>query len=194
MTNQILCVPQRGIGDLVHTLPLIHSLRAAFRESKIVIPVVDKRQENDSQEMENLFEGILSFSYRQINEDLEKRRLELYKSKDFPERYSLEADKRLVFEKEMYDYYLDGEEYSLAVVLRKFRIENLNCPVQLTLHNLDRVEREHIVDRNLRFMDVLKKPKLLDFSFGIKRNERSAAVPKFPKDYVVFFLERWKTN
>lgn len=125
--NRILFIPQRGIGDLIHALPLMNSIKEGIRNSEILIPIVDRRQEEDTCSFGNLFSGIVKFDYKNINNSLEEKRISLYRTKDFPKRYKLEEEKRREFEREMYEYYLEGEKYDLSIVLRKFNLKEINC-------------------------------------------------------------------
>mgnify|MGYP001599717694 CR=1 FL=1 len=190
--DRILCVPQRGIGDFVHTLPLIHSLRNAFKDCEIVIPVIDKRQEEDSRSLEKLCKGMVHFSYGSINENFESKRISFYRIKDFPERYKLETKERMHFEKEMYEYYLNGKEYDLAIVLRNFCIDTLFCHNQFSLKDIQKKDNEHVVDRNLRFTEILDVPKLFVFTLNVERTEPPKNIFEetidLPPNYVVFVL------
>ncbi|OIO43245.1 hypothetical protein COU56_01555 [Candidatus Pacearchaeota archaeon CG10_big_fil_rev_8_21_14_0_10_31_9] len=189
---KILCVPQRGIGDFVHTLPLIHSLRNAFKDCEIVIPVVDRRQEKDSRSLEKLCTGIVSFSYKPIDDDIEAKRISLYRGKDFPERYKLEAKERTQFEREMYEHYLNGAEYDLAIILRNFYIDTLSCPNQFSLRNIQKRNHDHVVDRNLRFAEILGIQKLFDFTLNKDKDEllenHFGETIDLPLNYMVFIL------
>ncbi len=168
--RKILFIPQRGIGDLIHALPLMNSIKEGIRDSRIIIPIVDKRQEVDSYSFGNLFNGIVKFDYRKINNSFEEKRISLYRTKDFPERYKLDEEKRREFEREMYEYYLKGEKYDLAIVLRKFNLQGIDCEENLNLGDLKRLEREHVVDRNLRFADILGIPRRYNFGLKVEKN------------------------
>jgi len=168
--TKILIIPQRGIGDLIHTLPLINSIRKGLDNSEISIPVVDSRQEESIYSFGSLFDGVVKFDYKSIDNSLEEKRIFLYRMKDFPEKYRLEEEKRRKFEKEMYEYYLKEDEYDLAIVLRTFNLQGINCKENLNLSDLERVEREHVVDRNLRFADILGIPREYSFKLNIKEN------------------------
>ena len=187
--RKILFIPQRGIGDLIHTLPLMNSIKEGISDSEILIPIVDKRQEGDSYSFGKLFNGILKFDYKKINSSLEEKRISLYRIKDFPEKYKLEEEKRREFEKEMYEYYLDGEKYDLAIVLRKFNLQGINCKDNLNLNDLERMEREHVVDRNLRFVDILGIPKKYDFQLNIGKN-----ISDNPSKNVLLILNAGRPN
>lgn len=196
--GKILCVPQRGIGDLVHALPLIHSLKKAFKKDEIIIPVVDRRQEKNSRSLEAFFQGILTFSYKPINDTFEARRISLYKSKDYPNKYKLEARERKQFEKEMYEYYLNKEKYNLAIILRDFYIDTFSCHNQLSLKDIQKRDNEHMVDRNLRFTEILGIPKLFDFTLNIKKNKSAEDIFEremdLPLNYVIFVLNAGRLN
>jgi len=168
--KRILFIPQRGIGDLIHSLPLMNSINKGISDSEIIITIVDKRQEEYNHPFGNLFKGIAKFSYKKIDNSLEEKRISLYRTKDFPEKYKLEEEKRREFEKEMYEYYLDGEKYDLAIVLRKFNLQGINCKENLNLNDLERIEGEHVVDRNLRFTDILGIPKKYDFRLNVEKD------------------------
>lgn len=187
--KRILFIPQRGIGDLIHTLPLMNSIKGGIRDSEILIPIVDKRQEKDTCSFGNLFNGIVKFDYKNINNSLEEKRISLYRTKDFPERYKLEEEKRREFEREMYEYYLEGEKYDLAIVLRKFNLKRINCKENLNLNDLEKVEREHVVDRNLRFADILGIPKIYDFRLNVGKD-----IPDNPSKNIILIFNAGRPN
>jgi hypothetical protein len=187
--KKILFIPQRGIGDLIHALPLINSIKEGISDSEISIPIVDKRQEEDTCSLECLFNGIVKFDYKKINNSLEEKRISLYRAKDFPEKYKLEEEKRREFEREMYEYYLEGEKYDLSIVLRKFNLKGINCKENLNLSDLKKVEREHVVDRNLRFADILGIKKRYEF----RLNTRKDISENFSK-YIIFVLNAGRQN
>ncbi len=187
--KKILFIPQRGIGDLIHALPLINNIKRGISDSEILIPIVDKRQEENSYSFGNLFNGIVKFDYKKINNSLEEKRISLYKTKDFPGKYKLEEEKRREFEKKMYEYYLNGEKYDLAIVLRRFNLQGIDCKENLNLNDLKKVEKEHVVDGNLRFTDILGIPKKYDFRLNIERN-----IPYNPSKNILLILNAGRPN
>jgi ADP-heptose:LPS heptosyltransferase len=187
--KKILLIPQRGIGDLIHALPLINSMKEGISDSEILIPIVDKRQEEDTSSFGGLFNGIVKFGYKKISNSLEEKRISLYRAKDFPEKYKLEEEKRREFEKEMYEYYLNGEKYDLSIVLRKFNLEGINCKEKLNLNNLEKIEREHVIDRNLRFADILGIQKRYDFRLNIGKS-----ISNNPSKNIIFIFNAGRPN
>jgi len=187
--KKILLIPQRGIGDLIHTLPLINSIRVGISNSEILIPVVDDRQEESIRSFGSLFDRIVKFDYKDIDKSLEEKRILLYRTKDFPKKYKLDEEKRREFEKEMYEYYLKGDKYDLAIVLRTFNLEGIDCKENLNLSDLERVEKEHVVDRNLRFGDILGIPKKYDFRLNIEEN-----IPNDSSKNVLLIIDAGRPN
>jgi len=187
--NRILFIPQRGIGDLIHALPLMNSIKEGIRNSEILIPIVDRRQEEDTCSFGNLFSGIVKFDYKNINNSLEEKRISLYRTKDFPKRYKLEEEKRREFEREMYEYYLEGEKYDLSIFLRKFNLKEINCKENLNLSDLKKVEREHVVDRNLRFADVLGIQKRYEFRLNVGKE-----ISDNPNKNIILILNAGRQN
>ena len=177
---------------------MIHSLRDFFKDYEIVIPVVDKRQEKTVGSFRGLFDGIVTFSYRKIKDEFERRRIALYQSKDFRNKYQIEAEKRRQFEKEMYEEYLHGEEYCLAIIPRTFQIETLSCPQQITLQNLPNINNIHVVDRNLGFVDYLgiqRKVKFdLSFDKESKPKDFNGREISLPEDYILIVLSSGRSN
>lgn len=131
----------------------------------------------------------MKFDYKNINNFLEEKRISLYKTKDFPEKYKLEEEKRREFEREMYEYYLGGEKYDLAIVLRKFNLKGINCKENLNLNDLEKVEREHVVDRNLRFADILGIPKRHDFRLNVGKD-----IPDKPSKNIILIFNVGRPN
>lgn len=197
VNKRILFIPQRGIGDLIHSLPLIHSLRQAYKNRNLVIPVVDKTQRDAYKSLGHLLEGIVTFSEKPIYEDFELRRDSLYRSKDFKSKYDIESDERQKFEEELYRKVLSRERYDLAIVIRKFRIYLPSCRNQITLEDLAKEEGIHLVDRNLKFADFLGIPKLLDFGLNISRDSIKDVYGNdlsLPENYVVLILNAGRAS
>lgn len=88
----------------------------------------------------------------------------------------------------MYEYYLKGEKYDLAIILRKFNLSNINCKQQFNLNYLQKKEKEHVVDRNLRFADILNTPKKYSFRLNSDKEEF------IKKSYIIFVLNSGRTN
>ncbi len=187
--KKILFIPQRGIGDLIHALPLMHSIKQGFEDSELIIPIVDKRQEEDSYSFGDLFQGIVNFSYKEIKDSFEEKRISFYRIKDFPDKYKIEEKERNEFEKEIYEHYLKGEEYDLTIVLRKFNLENIQCQKQFNLNSFEKKEKEHVVERNLRFTDVLKISK--KYCFELNSNEKDSDLNE---NHIFFVLSSGRPN
>lgn len=189
---KILFTPPRGIGDLIHSLPLIHSLNDFFRKPEINIPVVDERQKKDSIELEKILGSIVNFSYKNIKRDFEERRKYLYRRGDFQNKYKKEMEKRRKFEKKIYDFYLDGENYDLAIVPKRFKIGSIFCNNQLSLDDIPSIKNLHMVDRNLQFAKKLGIPANNKFDLKIEDNydikNTSKRKLNFPEKYLVFVL------
>lgn len=195
--ERILFIPQRGIGDLIHSLPLIHSLRQAYKNSKLIIPVVDRTQKESYRSLGHLLEGIVTFLEKPIYEDLELKREALYRGEDFKDKYTFESPRRQKFEEELYRKSLSGERYDLAIVIRKFRIYLPSCKNQITLEDLAKEEGIHLVDRNLKFADCLGIPKLLNFGLNISRDSIKDVYGNdlsLPENSVVLILNAGRTS
>jgi ADP-heptose:LPS heptosyltransferase len=190
--KRILVVPQRGIGDLVHILPLINSLRESYHGCELILPVIDKTQKEAVHSFGNLFQRIINFSYRNLPMDFEERRQELYRGNDFKDKYKIDTERRQQLEKEMYEFCLSQEVYDLAIVPRMFRIETISSQLQLTLKDILKIDNTHIVDRNLKFADKLRISKSFNFGLNLDLKEEITNIfgkrIDLPKSYVVIIL------
>ncbi len=103
--SRILYTPPRGIGDLVFSLPLLHSLRTAHPSAEIYVPIA-----KDKSDILSLIGGVKRtprFLPKPSEDSLAAQRWQASERGDIKEKYRLE---RLIFEK-----YLQGEAYDLAL-------------------------------------------------------------------------------
>lgn len=186
------------MGDIVHSLPLLHSIKNWNPNSSVVVPLVDKDQQNIPKTFGRLLEGLVDFSYHEIDSDLEEERKLLYRNPNAStELYKTDSATRRDFEKRLYDFYLDGEVYDLAIVPRKFKIDTIQSDLQVTLNDVDKNTYSHMVERALKFADILNIPNILNFDMNItEENPRdSNGVEINPSsDYGVILISSGRRN
>jgi len=190
MKRKILFTPYRGLGDFIHSLPLIYSLKESFLNYEITIPIVDNEQRKTSFSLKPLIENLVKFDYKRLREDLDSQRKLLYRGKDFRDKFKIQFEERRNFEKNVYEFYLKDEHYDLAIIPRFFNIDTIKCEKQFNLYDLGEVHNLHMVDRNLKFADILKIPKKINFDLKIPSTIKDNKGRKIslPRDYVVFVL------
>jgi len=184
--RKILYVPPRGIGDMIFSLPLVHSLREAYPRADIHIPIPkDKRNVLD-------LVGFLKATQRYLpkpsDDPLARERWQASVRCDTKEKYRLE---KLIFEK-----YLDGEEFDLALIPKDFTIDGIDCPVQVCERDLRArgidINGGHMVDRFLGFADYLGIRKKLCFDLDFDREKETTLTSGWKiesdKPYVVLNL------
>ncbi len=190
--NRILYAPQIGIGDLVFSIPLLHSLRKAYPNYELTVPIVSSEQKLASKSLKNLFKNLVTFYYASINEELDKERREIYRSTDYEDKFIDEFEKRKKFEKKVFEFYLKNENFSIAILPRRFKIDSIVCQNQINLEDLPYVSKSHMVERNLKFADYLGIEKIMSFELnldinkGVKNNKGD--IIKLPEKLVTIIL------
>lgn len=161
--KRILYASPRGIGDIMFSLPLLHSLREAHPKAEIFVPIPkDKRNVLD-------LVGFLKTTNRYLpkpSEDiLARERWQASVRGDTKEKYRLE---KLIYEK-----YLAGEEFDLALIPKNFVIDDIDCPMQVCDEDLRKrgmnIDGKHMVDRFLSFADYLAIQKNMNFDLDIDK-------------------------
>jgi ADP-heptose:LPS heptosyltransferase len=186
--NKILYVPPRGIGDLIFSLPLLHSLRNALPEAEIYVPVVD---ETSRKQMHDLV-GFIKRTQRDLpmpgQDDLASQRLKAKQAGD--------VERKHLLEKQLFDNYLAGEQFDIALVPKPFRIDTIKCGNQITeselkAHGLQK-SNMHMVDRFLSFAKYLDIPVSMSFDLAYDKSQKPALLSGSPietyRPYVVFNL------
>lgn len=160
--KRILYTAPRGIGDIMFSLPLLHSLKDAFPQSEIYIPI--PKDKVNVLSLAGIPRTTKRFMPKPSDDPLARDRWQASVRGDTREKYRLE---KLIYEK-----YLDGEEFDLALVPKDFTIGNINCPTQVCEQDLRKagipIDGVHMVDRFLGFADYLGIYKKLCFDLGIK--------------------------
>ncbi len=167
--KRILYAPPRGIGDIMFSLPLLHSLRDAYPNTQIYVPIPE-----DKQNVLDLV-GFLRTTNRYLpkpsQDSLARDRWQASVRGDTKEKYRLE---KLIYEK-----YLKGESFDLALIPKGFTIDGINCDNQICEEDLRNAgisqNGSHMVDRFLGFVDYLRIPKIMSFDLDID-TERNATL------------------
>ena len=119
--KRVLYTPPRGIGDIMFSLPLLHSLRGAYPNAQIYVPIP-----KDKQNVLDLV-GFLKTTSRYLpkpsQDSLARDRWQASVRGDTKEKYRLE---KLIYEK-----YLKGEDFDLALIPKGFTIDNIGCDNQI---------------------------------------------------------------
>ena len=184
--SKILYAPPRGIGDMMFSLPLLHSLRGAYPEADIYVPIPrDKKNVLD-------LVGFLKATWRYLpkpSEDtLARDRWQASVRGDTKEKYRLE---KLIYEK-----CLDGEEFDLALIPKDFTIDGIDCPTQVCERDLRNAgidtNGRHMVDRFLGFADYLGIQKRVIFDLNVDEEDDTTLTSGWEidsdKPYVVLNL------
>lgn len=184
--QRILYAPPRGIGDIIFSLPLLHSLRGAYPNAQIYVPIPE-----DKQNVLDLV-GFLKTTNRYLpkpsQDSLARDRWQASVRGDTKEKYRLE---KLIYEK-----YLNGEDFDLALIPKGFTIDGIDCDNQICEEDLRNAEINqngiHMVDRFLGFVDYLGILKVMSFNLNIDTGRNATLSSgwelKSDKPYVVLNL------
>ncbi|HLC77695.1 MAG TPA: glycosyltransferase family 9 protein [Candidatus Nanoarchaeia archaeon] len=184
--DKILYTSPRGIGDVMFSLPLLHSLREAYSQARIYVPI--PRDKQDVLNLVGFIEPTSRFLPKPSEDPLARERWQASVNEDTREKYRLE---KLIYEK-----YLNGEEYDLALIPKDFKIDTIDCPTQI---NQDDLREEgflptsgHMVNRFLSFADYGGIPRKYCFDLGFDKSKEirlnSGWTVKSDKPYIVFNL------
>jgi ADP-heptose:LPS heptosyltransferase len=183
---KILYTPPRGIGDMIFSLPLLNSLKQAYPNAKILIPIPKDKQE--ILDLVGFAEKTLQYLPKPSEDPLAMQRWQASGSGNTTERYRLE---KLIYEK-----YLKGEKFDLAIIPKNFTLENISCPLQISENDINKsgtdTKEIHMVDRFLSFADYLGIKRKMCFDLLIDKNKRATlnSGDEFltKKPYIVFNL------
>ncbi|MEK6927918.1 MAG: glycosyltransferase family 9 protein [Nanoarchaeota archaeon] len=192
--NRILCLPQRGIGDLIFFLPLLHSLHSSFPASEIFIPSTS--QGTPYFQLINLI-GFLSKTPKFLP-NVSQDEFELHRQIAFRE---CKGKLKREYEHKIYEKYLQGEQYDLLINSRSNRVESVLCASQVTRKDVEEsypFHRKHMVDRFLFYADYLGIPRVVSFKLDLTRQDLTDE--SIRGEYVIFNLggsvkeKKWSTT
>ncbi len=183
--RRILYTPPRGIGDLMFSLPLLHSIRRAYPNAQIYVPI--PRDKQDVMDLVGFLNRTNRYLPKPSQDPLAHDRWQASIRGDTIEKYRLE---KAIFEK-----YLSGEGFDLAIIPKDFKIDGIDCDNQVCESDLKMAgisRKSHMVDRFLDFADYLGIPRVMDFGLSVDV-DRNASLSsgwelKSDKPYVVFNL------
>lgn len=185
--GRILYVPPRGIGDLVFSLPLLHSLHSALPLAAIEISI--PKRDSIKQMMDLIgFVGPADAYLPTPSEDpLAEERWKASQAGDNKRKYAAE---KAIFEK-----YLAGKSYDLALVAKPFRISGLDC-LQVSRKDLETMgfdwKNAHMVDGFSAFATYIGIPVIQSFNLDIDRAAKvklsDGSAPGIKSPYVIFNL------
>jgi len=184
--KRILYTAPRGIGDLMFSLPLLHSLREAYPQSEIFVPI--PKDKTNVLELVGFLNTTKRFMPKPSDDSLARDRWQASVRGDVKEKYRLE---KLIYEK-----YLAGEEFDLALIPKDFTIGNIRCPTQICEQDLRNagivIDGVHMVDRFLGFADFLRINKRLCFDLDVDKEDETRLTSGWKiesdKPYVVLNL------
>lgn len=185
--DKILYVPPRGIGDLVFSLPLLHSLHGAFPTAQIEIPIPDREALKQMIDLIGFVKPSEVFLPKPSDDPLAAERWAASQAGNSERRYA--AEKR-IFEK-----YLAGRSYDLAIVAKPFAIQSVKSP-QITRKDLELTgfdwKKAHMVDGFSAFASCMGIPVSDKFDLMFDRNAdlklSTGASLHLDAPYVVFNL------
>lgn len=163
--RKILYAPPRGIGDMMFSLPLLHSLRGAYQNAEIYVPI--PRDKKSVLDLVGFLKTTKRYLPKPSDDSLARDRWQASVRGDTKEKYRLE---KLIYEK-----YLNGEEFDLALIPKEFTIDEIDCPTQVCERDLRSVgidtTNKHMVDRFLGFADYLGVQRKICFDLDVDKKE-----------------------
>lgn len=183
--KSILYTPPRGIGDMMFSLPLLHSLKEAYSESEIYLSIPkDKKEVLD---LIGFVKPTLNFLPKPSDDSLAAERWIASQNGDTLRKYELE---RLIYEK-----YLCGS-FDLAIIPKNFKIESIDCKTQINdtdvLKKLGKLDNLHMVERFSRFADYLEIKRVNSFELDFDKDEPATLKDGSDlnlRDYIVLNLD-----
>ncbi|VVB80007.1 Glycosyltransferase family 9 (heptosyltransferase) [uncultured archaeon] len=184
--GKILYVPPRGIGDLVFSLPLLHSLHDAMPLADIEIPIPDRVSVKQMIDLIGFVKPCGVFLPKPSEDPLADERWVAAKAGDSKKRYAAE--------KKIFEKYLSGS-YDLAVVAKPFKIDSIQA-TQVSRNELRAMgfdwKKAHMVDGFSAFATYLGIPSSNSFNLVFDRSTdvklSDGSIPRVGSRYVIFNL------
>lgn len=184
--GKLLYVPPRGIGDLVFSLPLLHSIHSAWPFLDIEIPIPNRESLRQMIDLISFVKPCDVYLPKPSEDFLAEKRWRASQLGDSKRKYKIE--------KEIFEKYLAGFSYDLAIVAKPFEIESVEAP-QVTRKNLDQMgfdwRKAHMVDGFSAFATYMGIPVSESFDLMFDLNQSIVLnnnVLRFNSSYVVFNL------
>lgn len=186
--KRILYVPPRGIGDLMFSLPLLHSLNSAYKNSEIEVAIPNRESLKQVLEMTGFAKPAEVYLPTPKDDPLAHQRYLASKARDHRAKES--------YEKLIYDKYFAGLEYDLVILPKRFKIRSLKPCEQVNREDILKKGLDyhtvHEVDGFLYFADVLNIPKKNSFELEFGKDKQVQTIRGreliLPQNYVVFNL------
>ena len=165
--KRILYAPPRGIGDMMFSLPLLHSLREAYPNAEIRVPI--PKDKKDVLDLVGFLRRTQRYLPKPSEDPLARDRWQASVRGDTKEKYRLE--------KLIYETYLKDEEFDLALIPKDFTIDRIDCPVQICERDLRAkgidANGKHMVERFLGFANYLGIKRKICFDLGFDKREET---------------------
>jgi ADP-heptose:LPS heptosyltransferase len=159
--KKILYAAPRGLGDMVFSLPLLHSLRMAFPHCEIYIPIHNSPVKQQMLALIGFTRATPNHLPRSFEDPIARKRLHASRSGNRSEKVR--------FESQILAKYLAGERYDLAIIPKPFTIETLDCDRQISELELTGAGLDlnvHMVERFLLFATYLGIAPEMDFTLA----------------------------
>ena len=185
--TKILYLPPRGIGDLVFSLPLLHSLHSALPLTEIEIPIPNRPA------LKQIIDLIGFIKYSDIY--LPKPSEDAFANERWKAAQRGDNRAKYVAEKKIFDKYLAGRSYDLAIVAKPFKLDSINS-MQVSRTDLETMgfdwKKAHMVDGFLAFANFLGILAINCFDLQFDKNSpvclEDKTKPKIDSPYVIFNL------
>ena len=163
--KRILYTPPRGIGDFMFSLPLLHSLKHKFPNAEIFSPI--PRDKQGALNLIGFVKKTQKFLPKPSDDPLAAKRWEASKSGNVTKKYKIE--------KQIYEKYLHGENFDLALIPKNFHINSISCDTQISDLDLQQANLQtngiHMVDRFLKFAEYLGIEKEMCFDLNLNKTD-----------------------
>jgi heptosyltransferase III len=154
---KILYVANRGLGDIVFSLPLFHSLRAAYPGSTIQVPL---RKNSGPARMLELVNGV----ERSPIDAAPDKELSALRRKALAGSTGWQEVR--MWDKRLYEEAFAGQHYDLVIIGKRFTISTVNSPKQISMMDLTK-DDSHNVDALLGLAKLLNIEQKYDFSVNV---------------------------
>ncbi|MBN2052339.1 glycosyltransferase family 9 protein [Candidatus Woesearchaeota archaeon] len=187
--KKILYTPPRGIGDMVFSIPLLHTLHDAFPGAIIEIPIPNRQPLRDLMRMVGSY-------VRECDVHLPKPSQDPLAYARWQASVNGDPKKKFECEKKIFDKYLVGRSYDLVIVPKQFTIDTIVTAKQVSKLDTQKAGLDagslHMVDGFMAFADLLGIPKNLSFDLAIDYKKQPVLMNGTPigprSNYVIINL------
>jgi len=166
--SKLLYIPPRGIGDLIFSLPLLHSIHSKSPDTEIEIPIPNRASLKKMLDLIGFVNPCNIYLPTPSEDPLARERWAAAQAGDNKRRYAAE--------KQIFEKYLAGQSYDFAILTKPFKIESLDA-LQISRKDLEESgfdwKNAHTVDGFLAFASCMGIPAIKKFDLNFDKTAKA---------------------